>query len=333
MNRQNRILLALLAAQLVALAVVFWPKGATAQGQPLFGELLADEIVRLTIHDAAGQQVQLARGSQGWELPDAGDYPVQAEKVATLLDSIVQLRADRLVTRTNASHKQLQVAEGDFVRLVEFELLDGARHKLYLGTSPSFEVLHVRVDDDDAVYLALGLSASDVGATPAAWIDTAYLVLPRDQIVAVTLSNVNGRFAFTKDDAGNWAMEGLAPGEVLNQNNVGSLAMRASSLRMLRPLGREAKAEYGLESPNATLEVQTRDAEGNESVYIVHVGSLFGDGEGYVAKSATSPYFVLLADYTVDDLMNKTRQDFLEAPPTPEPELEPTGPPTPTPTP
>jgi hypothetical protein len=331
MNRQNRILAAILAVQIVILVIVFWPETSAARGQQLFGDLQADQIVKLTISDAQGQQIQMAKGSEGWVLPDADNFPVEEDNVLALLEKIVDLRADRLVTRTRDSHKRLQVAGNDFQRLIEFELQDGTRHKLYLGSSPQYQVLHVRADDQDQVYLALGLTVSEAGTGIANWIDTNYFSVSADQIRKLTLENKNGRFQFEKDEAGTWTMINLPPGETLLENNAASLATRVSLLRMVRPLGREEEPSYGLDDPNAVVTVEARDEEGNERTYIVRVGAALDEeaSQGYVVKSATSPYYVLMAEYTVSDLIERTMQDFLEVPTTPTPEAAPEATPTP----
>lgn len=332
MNRQNQILAAVLALQIVVLAVVFWPSSA-AGGERLFSELSADQIVRLTIQDTEGNQVVLDQGAEGWKLPEADDYPTEENKVVSFIDKIVGIRGDRVVAQTSGSHKRLKVADDEFERLLEFELKDGTRHKLYLGTAPRYQVLHVRPGDEDKVYLALGLTLAEVGTKPASWIDTSYFSVPQDQIVAVTLENRNGRFEFEKDDAGNWMMKDLAADETLKENNVNSLVSRVSSLLMLRPLSREEGASYGMDDPNAVVTVQTRDEAGNERAHVVRVGGQVevGAEAGYVLKSAESPYYVLMADYTVSMLVERTRQDFLELPPTPTPEpaAEPASTPTP----
>lgn len=331
MSKLNRILAVVLALQIVLLVVIYWPESSVASGEPLFEGLEADQIVELTIRDMTGQEIRLAKGPAGWGLPDADDFPVEETKVDELLNQIAELRADRLVTRTPDSHKRLRVADEEFERLIEFELEDGTRHKLYLGSAPSFNVLHVRADDKNEVYLTLGVTVSDAGATAASWINPTYFSVPQDDIVRLTLENSNGEFQFERDDAGAWTMVNLPAGETLLENNVTSLATRISSLRMTRPLGQEERASYGLDDPSAQVTVVTRDEEGNEKTYVLRVGAAPEGENAYVVKSATSPYYVLVAEFAVQDLMERTMQDFIEVPPTPTP--EPTVEPTPTPMP
>ena len=319
MNKQNQILTVLLAIQIVVLSIVFWPSSPASSRERLFGDISADQVMRVTLYGPDGEQVVMERDSaERWVLPEADDYPVNEEQVVALLDKIADISGDRLVTKTSGSHKRLKVADDDFEGLVEFELADGAQHKLYLGTTSSYQVLHVRAGDEDAVHLALGLTSYEARADVAAWIDPVYLSIPQAEIVAVTLTNQNGHLEFVKDAAGAWTMQGLAAGETLNQNNVISLANRASSLHMQRPLGREEQASYGFDAAAAVVAIQTQSAEGEGAHHIVRVGALLDDG--YVVKSVTSPYYVLMADYAVSSFVEDARQDFLELPPTPEPE-------------
>jgi len=326
MNRTNQILAGVLALQIILVAVVFWPRPAAsvAGGEPLFPGVVPGQITRLTISDAKGQAIQLARSMGKWTLPEADDYPALESKVPELLDKIVALKADRLVTQTPASHKRLKVAEGDFERQIEFELDDGTMHTLYLGTSPSYGSSHVRADGQDEVYLA-SLSASDAGVNASLWVDTLYFSLTQDQIVALTLENNNGRFEFEKDEAGTWTMMGLAADETLNENNVTSMVSRISSLRMLRPLGKTEQDNYGLKEPNAVVTVKTRDSEGNVKTYSLRVGAQDDEDNSFVVISSESPYYVRVSEYTVKDFVERTRDDFLELPPTPTPETSSTG--------
>jgi len=149
-------------------------------------------------------------------------------------------------------------------------------------------------------------------------VDTQYFSVDKDQMATLTLENENGRFEFEKDDAGTWTMKGLAADETLNQNNVKGLASRAASVRMLRPLGKETQDDYGLDSPSATVTVETKDDEGNVKTYSLQVGAQSEEDNSYVVTSSESPYYVRVSSHIVQDFTQKTRDNFLELPPTPE---------------
>jgi hypothetical protein len=316
MKRHNQILAGILVIQIILGIVVFWPKSAaTGASEPLFSDLAADSIVALNIADADGNSIQLKKVSEDWVLPDADDYPAQADKITPLLDKIVGLTTGRLVTRTDASHKRLQVAPDDFMRRIDVETADGTKRTLYLGSSPRYGTTHFRVDGQSETYLTSELSTWETEADAASWVDTAYLSVPQDDVTKMTLENANGTFTFTKDDEGTWTMDGLAADETLDEAKVTSLIQRAATVNMIQPLGKEELAAYGIDKPNAVVTLETDD-----KTITLHVGAKDPDANRYVVISSESPYYVRVSEYSVKDLVEKTRDDFLQAPPTPTPE-------------
>lgn len=322
MKRHHQILTGILIIQIALSVVVFWPKSATAGGEPLFPDLEAGDIVSLTITDADDNNITLQKvtgeGStelaEVWVLPDAGDYPAQADKIVPLLEKIAGLTTGRLVTRTDASHKRLQVASDDFVSRINFETADGTpgRHTLYLGSSPSYGATHFRLDRQNETYLTSDVSTWDANTSAASWVDTSYVNLDEERLTRVTLENANGTFVFTRDDAGEWTLAGLEANEELASGKVTTLVNRATSVTLLRPLGTEEDTAYGLDSPLATVTLEMDD----ETV-ILQVGAQDADDSSYIVKSSASPYYVRVAEYNVKPLVENKRDDFLQLPPTP----------------
>ncbi len=318
MGRQNQILAGILLLQLLVLGVVYWPRPvASGTGESLLPGLEAGQIVGLTITDAQGASLALAAQASGWVLPEADDYPCLADKVPALLTQIVDLKADRLVAQTNSSHGRLKVAESDFERRVDLELADGTQQRLYVGTSPSYGAAHVRLEGQDQVYLTSGLSASDLPTAPASWVERIYFQVPEEELVAVTLENANGRFDFRKvDDA--WMLADLAPDETADEASISTVVNRAGSVSLLRPLGKAEEATYGMDAPSAVVTLRTHSESEGDKTYTLRVGAKQEDST-YVVISSASPYYVRVSDFTVRELVENTREDFLELPPTPEP--------------
>ncbi|MBC7261186.1 MAG: hypothetical protein H5T63_04150, partial [Chloroflexi bacterium] len=117
MNRMQQILAAVLAIQILLSVALFWPKAATTGSSgPLLPEVKKEDIVAITVTDNEGKSVVLRQVAGNWVLPEADDYPLKAERITQALDKIVGLTTRRLVTRTEASHKRLQVASDGFLR-------------------------------------------------------------------------------------------------------------------------------------------------------------------------------------------------------------------------
>lgn len=327
MNRLNQILAVLLVLQLVLAAIILIPRPAPAgEGASLYPDLEAGRIVGLTITGPGGETLQLAKHEGNWVLPEADDYPVQADKVPPVLDKLAALKADRLVTETTGSHKRLKVAGDDFERLVEFELDDGSRYQLYVGTSPSYGATHVRAEGQEEVYLTSELSLQDLGATASTWVDRAYLDLPEDQLMALTVENENGTLDLRNVGVAGWMLTDQAEDETLDQATVTSLANRAAYITLLRPLGREDKPEYGMANPSAVVTIRTHSDDEGDKTYTLWVGAQDAEDKSYVIRSSESPYYVRVSEYSVQDLVNYTRDDLIEVPPTPTPESTPESP-------
>ncbi|HLF27793.1 MAG TPA: DUF4340 domain-containing protein [Anaerolineae bacterium] len=321
MNRLNRILTAALAVQVVLAVVVFLPRiiPTSAESAPLFGALSAADITGLTLKDQEGNQIELAKQGDAWSLPEHANYPADNTKVGDFLGKMLGLKTDTLVARTNASHKQLQVAVDDFVRQVDLKLADGSSRTVYLGSAASGGATHVRLGDRDEVYVGRGVSSFDVNATIGGWIDTTYLSLDRTQIVQMTLENANGAFEFEQGDSDVWALTDLAADETMNSENVSMLALRIASVPMLRPLGKEAQPEYGLDQPSAVVTATTRDDAGAEKTYTLTIGAKDDAEDSYVVKSSESEWYARATSFSVEEFVTRTRQDFLQAPATPTP--------------
>lgn len=323
LDRKNQILAVVLAVQIVLAVVFLWPRQArTGSVGPLFTDL--DQVTKIQIEDATGETITVAKGGDGWVLPEADDYPVQADKVQKILDKLAQFKTDRLVTQTAASHRRLQVSPNAFIRRVTLTRADGSTQVFFLGSSPSYDVVHIRLDRQDEVYLVSDLSVADVSATPSNWVDTLYVDLKLDQIFGMTIENANGILSFSKGQDGVWSMSGLGADEELDQTKVTTLVSRVASLRMVKPLGKENKPEYGMQAPGAVVTVKSKDDQGNESATILRVGAYDEESKSYVVISSKSPYYVRVNSFSVQDFVEEGRQYFIKLPPTPTPSPTPT---------
>jgi hypothetical protein len=315
MNRTQKILALVLIAQVALAVVLFWPRQTPAgAGGVLLEGVKADEITSLALADGQGNGVKLAKSGAQWVLPDAGDYPADAAKIAPLLTKLVEMKANRLVAQTSGAQGRLQVADDAFSRRVEVGTPAGTK-TVYVGTRGGGGSSHVRIGGQDQVYLVSGVTESDLGADAASWTNPAYFVVPQADVIAMTLSNANGEWSFAKGADGRWALQGLAPGETLNAQSVDTLLSTSSYVSLTRPLGKTEDAAYGLSRPRAILELVTV-ADSGEKTYTLTVGAQDPDDKTYAVKSSESPYFVRVAEYGLKDLVEKTREGFLTLPAT-----------------
>jgi len=321
LSRQNLILLAALVLQIALIAVAFWPRQATSAnaGKPLIAGLTADQLVGVTVRDMDGNEIHIAKKGDQWVLPAADDFVVTPAKGSEFANKLVALNANRLVTQTETSLKRLKVADDDYLRTLEIELADGTKRLLYVGTSPSWSVTHVRIAGEKEVYLVSGLTISDVDTAASSWIDTKLLAVEADNVTAVTVENANGKLELTRGEDGKWLLKGMAAGEILDDSKVATLVNRVASIYIQRPLGTQPKPEYGLDKPSATVTVQTKDKDGKAGSYTLQVGAKGADGTSYTLLASQSPYYVQVADYAAAEMVTWGLKDMYAAPtPTPE---------------
>lgn len=319
MNRRNRILAGVLAAQVIVAAIVFVPRLLPTQSAaaPLLGSATAADVTALVIQEKAGAAIELAQQSGVWVLPASDNYPASPEKISAFVEKLIGLKTDPLVTRTAGSHKRLQVAADDYVRKVDLKFADGSTKTLYLG-SASGGATHVRLASEDAVYLARGLNSFEAGTGAAAWINPAYMSVPQENILSATLENAQGKFEFTKDAQNQWMLKGLTANQKFNPDSAVTLLARLGSISMVKPLGKTAKPEYGLDKPGAIVTAIVSDTASTK-VYTLKIGTKDTEGN-YPVISSDSTYYVSVASFNVEPYTTAKIDTFLVAPtPTPAP--------------
>jgi hypothetical protein len=326
MTRLQGILIGILVAQLALAAFVFWPRPSKVDaGKLLLSDIKEDEITSLTISDDKGASIKLTRQApdQPWTLPDAGDFPADATKITPLLTKLAAITTDRLVAQTVGSQKQLQVAADAFQRRIDIGTAGGATQTLFLGSSAGGQDSHVRVDGQNNVYVAGNLAPWQVNADPASWIDTAYVKVTPADVVGFTLANANGQVSCNKDASGAWQMDGLPAGQKLDANQVTTAINQVTALRVVRPLGTIESADYGLADPALLVTLKMKSGDTTKPLTVT-VGAKDAADNTYTVKSSDSPYYVRVAESDVKDLVEKKREGFLVASPTPAPVLTPT---------
>ncbi|NJN81025.1 MAG: DUF4340 domain-containing protein [Caldilineaceae bacterium] len=314
-SRLNIVLLALLLIQVVLIAVTYWPAPASqANDALLLAGMQAADVDRIALTGVDGVEVELVRGGDGWLLPNLDDYPALGDKVEETLTKLLAIETDRLVTRTRESHARLKVAEQAFERKVSLHGGDGIEKSIYIGTSAGAGATHVRLEGSDETYLTSEIAAWELNAPIANWVELLYVSLPAADLVAVELSNANGDLSFQRDENGDWQLDGLSEGEALAADRISSLLTQVATVRMTEPVGRTEQPDYGMEAPQATLVLTTRNAAGGEESVTLLVGAEVDERDeesDHLFKSSASPYFVTIPGYTAKGFIDKTRADYL----------------------
>ncbi len=317
MKRHQQILAGVLVLQVILTVVVFWPRpAAIKEAEPLLNDVTLDEITLLTIADDQGNSIALEKKGEDWMMPEADDYPARSAAVTSALSKTLQMETGAVVARTPSSHKQLKVAENDFVRRVILETDEDRAYVLYVGSSPSFGATHVRLEGEDEAYLTRSITSFDLNATADAWVDVSYFSVAPQDVTAMTVENAQGTLDFVKEgDA--WTLKELAEDEEADAGQISTLVNRAAAARMTRPLGKTETSDYGLDQPTATVTLALTD-----TTYTLTIGAYDADESAYVVKSSESPYYVAANEIDMEQFVDAVREDFIKAEPTSTPTSE-----------
>ena len=341
-SRSNILLILLLAVQLVLLVLsVATSPGAEARPvEPVLAGVSAAAIDRLSFTDDLGNGLTVARHEAGWVLPEADDFPVNGEKVDEILEKILRLDTRRLVATKAENYARLEVREDDFRRKVTLSSGD-ASAALYLGGGGGADTVYARRAGDDHVYLGVGLNAWELSTQVSTWLDSTYVNLAQDDVLAIKVHNPQGSFTFVRaGDSMTYA--DLGAGEAFEDTKMPVILRNASTIRMLEPLGLAPLDEYQLAQPRVTVEVRYRElvaadepvafeGEAAESAdeppapeYVEATYSLtFGADmeDGVALKSSAAEYYVLVRDTVFNAFHDIRREDLIRLP---EAEADPT---------
>lgn len=317
MNRIQRVLAFVLVLQVILSVVLLRPRKISGgAGEKLLAGVAAEDVISIIVDGGESGSVELRKTDGSWTLPAADNYPASDSKVSDALTKLVTFDTRRLITRTPASHKRLQVSNDEYVRRIEIKTAAGGDWVIFLGSSPSYGATHVRLDGKNETYLAGNASSWEFGTTAASWVDTTYVSVPEEQISSVTIKNGLGQVTLNHDTAGKWALADLAGGEVQNDDAVRTVVTRVSSVTLQAPLGKTIRPEYGLDKPLAVVTVQRKD--GGDPL-VLTVGAQDPTDRSYVVQSSTSTYVVRVAEYSVRQLVENARSAYLSPPATPTP--------------
>ena len=258
LNRTNLFLAALLAIQVVLLAIAVVTTTGTESRTvaPILANIAVADIERLTIADNLENEMTFARGDAGWVLPDADDFPLDSAKIDETLAKLAGMDTRRLVASNPANFARLEVNADDFRRRLTLQAGESSA-VLYLGGSGGANTVYIRRADDNEVYLGSGLSSWELSTQVSTWLDADYVNVPSDDVLEITVQREDGHFTFLRDGE-NWTYAGLSEGEIFEDTRMPLITRNAATIRMQAPLGLEAHDEYGLDQPPVVVDVRYR---------------------------------------------------------------------------
>lgn len=225
MSAFNKILIGVLAAQIVLALVVHTGTGATeaiARPEALLPGLDSEQITRVAIYkarrptDAAAQPaaeadqpaIDLRRQGTGasatWTLASHYDHPALMRPVEELLVKLVALQSTGPAVTSEARHEQLEVAGDHYRRKLVIETADGTTRTLLIGKPSRARQSFVRIDGQKDVHAVNDISESGLSLVPSSWVETNFFAIPSSQVAYMSVRNRQGTYEFQRNESGRW---------------------------------------------------------------------------------------------------------------------------------
>jgi len=317
MDRAQRVLAGLLAAQIVLLLILHNPfvRAHAGAEQKLLPALASITPEKVEIAAGDGGSLTLERRGAGWVLGRPEGFPVAAGKVEKVVQDLEHMSAGRPVASDMRSFGALKVAADQFERRVRIWGTPGGNPaaEIYLGSSPGAGVTHVRLGGTTRVLEASGISVWDVAADPGSWVDRALVPFRPEEVVRLSLANQKGGFTLERR-AGPWRVQSppARAAAVLDSIKVTDFVRTLAGVMIDQPIGALDEAAQGLASPAATVTLAKATAAADSTV-TYRVGALVtGKTDArYLARSGSS-FAVSVPQYSIDRALSMSLADLLK---------------------
>ena len=192
MMKKNYLLSILLVLQ-VLVAYFAISSGDELQGHAGIQKLLdfnRELVDGIRIEDNNGNLVELKSQGDAWLT--AEDFPVNVDRIDSLLERLDELEHGLAVASSPSSAKRFEVSGDRFQR--HLKLLYGGKPvaEFYLGTGAGARRNHVRLADQDKIY-AVTIGSYDLPAEIADWQDKDLLQIEVSEIQSIDLEGLTIR--------------------------------------------------------------------------------------------------------------------------------------------
>lgn len=262
------------------------------------------------------ESVILEKVDGKWTIGGTDGFGADETKVEELLGTLGGLRSRTVVLESATYHEKLEVSPDKYQRKVTVTQ-GGKDTTFFVGSSPSFKNVHLRLDGQDQVLLVNEFGSSQLGSRAWHWVDRKYQDIPADQVWQVRIENAKGRIQLERDPAtSTWAALGVTGAP--NKSTIDDLVRKARTVNLETPLGKAAKPEYGLDSPLATVTLTTGTSTvagappPTTQTVTLKIGKKDEAKNQYYAKSSKSDFVVRVAGWAVTPLVEKGPEDLVK---------------------
>lgn len=303
------ILLTLLVIQLALIFIVYRPQEENQQTFTFFDTMKADSINKITINDEQGMVILSKEKNNRWIVKNDMNnvpYPADSVQCETLLEKLLLLQSNRLITKTPSSHYRLEVAETKFSRKIVLDTKSGQLPTLFFGSSADFQSVHARLEEDNNVYAVKEISTWQLPTGIDSWWNTNFLNIEPDTLIEVQLQNQHGTINLHKEQDNNWHMNGFQPS--LEGKTLDDFLQQVTHMKLEKYLT-GTESEPVISNPAATLILKTKEKD-----ITIHIATKEENETSHKASSSDFRHHVSLNAYIVEPLLLWKKEDFRNKP-------------------
>ena len=297
MNRIVTVLVTLLVAQ-GALALFLNMTGDDYSAYQPEEKLLTVDLKTvnaITIEDA-DKTLRLEKSEKQWQLPALANFPVSEIKFEQVLGKLNQLEKGWPSAKTEEAAERFKVSTKQFERKLTLYKGEKAVQILFIGTSPGFRKVHVRIDGDNNIY-TVEFSAFELSANANDWANQSLLHISENELIKAEFPS------FTLKREGDiFIVENLKENEVTAQQEARALAQKSERINYLQVLGNEDKESYNQSVPEFAYILHLKDGE-----QLTYSFSKPEGWEDYVLKRSDLGYFFKVSSETVKQIKGMGR--------------------------
>lgn len=311
MKRQTITLLSLTGALILCAggyaALAFTPEEEEAPAVALTSA--ADELTAAS-WQVAGTTISFVKTDDTWHLEGNEAFPVDGEKVLTALTALTPLEAQPLSEQTEDASTYGITDDSDRVTLTT---ADGETVIRFGDDNPLGTGRYCAPEDNGTVYLA-ATTALDALTTDSMDFIAMEEVPDMTNATGWSVESAGTTVQVSARQQDEGSLDGFAweneAGEPLDGDSVESTLAYLTGLSYLRcaAYAPQDLAEYGLETPQATVRVTYRDAEDQEAEMVWHLGLQTDDG--FYAQPEGSDYVYVIDAALGQAVLDSAATDF-----------------------
>lgn len=295
MSREKQIVIAgVVLVGLVGAGVYMVKKdqqigSATANKVELPDLKIGEDVDKISITNAGKGEVVLEKKGDKWELSKPLSFAANQQSVKSLVDNMKELKAKEQIssTITEEQKKDFQFDADHAVHVMAWKGADKKGDITFGKTGQRGQL--ATVDGKPGIYAVSGYSSYLYTREVKGWRDAEIFKFDDGTANAITITNKNGAFSFTKGDKWTGTYKGAAI-ERFDEDKVKDLLRTFKSLNADDFADGKSAADTGLDKPEATVTITLKD---NAGKYVLNVGKIHTAAIRYGQKEG-SPTIVML---------------------------------------